>query len=149
MAGPAARHMAIAGAMTLVAIGQRCGRSLPSRPAAARRNRFCRSFIALRPCGCAPPRSAGLPVRSCRPPRRPRPWWLGREKRDDRRYRSGPSSPPFDTLPMATRAVFLLHRIDGLRYAEIGWRLGIGRARVMVHMARALYVLTWGPNGDE
>lgn len=53
-----------------------------------------------------------------------------------------------DMLPMATRAVFLLHRIDGLRYAEIGWRLGISRARVMCHMARAIYVMTWGPNGD-
>ena len=54
-----------------------------------------------------------------------------------------------DMLPIEQRAVFLLKRLDDLTYAEIGWRLGISRARVMVHMARALYVLTGGPSGDE
>lgn len=30
-----------------------------------------------------------------------------------------------DTLPMATRAVFLLLRFDALDYGQIAWRLGI------------------------
>lgn len=53
-----------------------------------------------------------------------------------------------DALPMAQRAVLLLHR-DGLSYRQIGFRLGISRARVMYHMTRAIYVVAFGPNGDE
>jgi len=53
-----------------------------------------------------------------------------------------------DMLPMVPRAVFLLHRIDGLDYAAIAWRLGIDARAVERHMARALYVLAFGPRGD-
>jgi len=40
---------------------------VPPRRAASRASRSSSSL--LRPFGCSPPRSAGLPVRSCRPPR--------------------------------------------------------------------------------
>ena len=40
---------------------------VPPRRAATRAS--LRSSTALRPCGCGPPRPAGLPVRSCRPSR--------------------------------------------------------------------------------
>lgn len=53
-----------------------------------------------------------------------------------------------DMLPMVPRAVFLLHRIDGLDYAAIAWRLGIDARAVERHMARALYVLAFGPRDD-
>jgi DNA-directed RNA polymerase specialized sigma24 family protein len=49
-----------------------------------------------------------------------------------------------DTLPMATRAVFLLLRFDDLDYGQIAWRLGIGIEEVERHVARAMLVLTWG-----
>lgn len=49
-----------------------------------------------------------------------------------------------DTLPMVTRAVFLLHRIDDLGYDEIAWRFGIGTEAVERQMARALYTIAWG-----
>ncbi|MGH6613390.1 RNA polymerase sigma factor [Sphingomonas sp.] len=53
------------------------------------------------------------------------------------------------TLPMVQRAVFLLHRIDDLSYGQIGFRLGISRARVAWHMTRAIYVMAFGSSGDE
>ncbi len=45
------------------------------------------------------------------------------------------------SLPSKTRAVFLLHRVDGLRYREIAAQLGITTATVEYHMARALLQL--------
>ena len=48
-----------------------------------------------------------------------------------------------DTLRPVTRAVFLLHRIDGLGYDEIAWRFGIGRTAVERHMAKAIYRIAW------
>ena len=53
-----------------------------------------------------------------------------------------------DMLPMLPRTVFLLHRIDGLDYAEIAWRLGLDVKAVERHMARAIYVLAFGPRSD-
>ncbi len=53
-----------------------------------------------------------------------------------------------DTLRPITRAVFLLHRIDDLDYAKIAWRFGIGVDAVERHMAKAIYVLAFGPKGD-
>ncbi|WP_164523392.1 sigma factor-like helix-turn-helix DNA-binding protein [Sphingomonas koreensis] len=50
----------------------------------------------------------------------------------------------FDTLPMATRAVFLLLRLDDLDYGQIAWRLGIGIEEIERYVARAMLVLTWG-----
>lgn len=41
-------------------------------------------------------------------------------------------------LPPRGREVFLLHKFDGLSYAEIADRLGIAKNTVMVHMARSL-----------
>lgn len=41
-------------------------------------------------------------------------------------------------LPARTRAIFLLHRVDGLGYAEIAERCGISVKRVERHIARAM-----------
>src|SRR5690606_19301955 len=41
-------------------------------------------------------------------------------------------------LPERRRAVFLLHRVDGLRYGEIAARLGISVSSVEKHMIKAL-----------
>ncbi len=41
-------------------------------------------------------------------------------------------------LPPRTREVLVLHRFDGLSYAEISDRLGIAKNTVMVHMVKAL-----------
>ena len=62
-------------AMRVGAIGQRCGRSLPSRPAAARCNRLRWSSTLFRPFGCSPPRPASLAVRSANTPER-QPCWM-------------------------------------------------------------------------
>lgn len=43
-----------------------------------------------------------------------------------------------DAMSPKTRAVFLLHRIEGISYREIGDRLGIGNRGVEYHMMRAL-----------
>lgn len=43
-----------------------------------------------------------------------------------------------DTLPTRAREVFLLHRVEELRYRDIAQRLGISVATVEYHMARAL-----------
>lgn len=42
------------------------------------------------------------------------------------------------TLPPRGREVFLLHKFDGLSYAEIAARLGIAKNTVIVHMVRSL-----------
>ncbi|MBB4633959.1 RNA polymerase sigma factor [Sphingosinicella soli] len=44
----------------------------------------------------------------------------------------------FDALPAQTRAVFALHRFDGLDYASIAVRLGISTAAVERHVALTL-----------
>jgi len=49
-----------------------------------------------------------------------------------------------DKLPALPRAVFLLHRLDDLDYAQIGFRLGIGIEAVERHFADAMYALTFG-----
>ncbi|GAU82082.1 RNA polymerase sigma factor [Bosea sp. BIWAKO-01] len=41
-------------------------------------------------------------------------------------------------LPPRSREVLLLHKFDGLSYAEIAQRLGISRNTVMVHLANAM-----------
>ncbi|WP_019831084.1 RNA polymerase sigma factor [Sphingomonas sp. PR090111-T3T-6A] len=41
-------------------------------------------------------------------------------------------------LPRLTRAVFLLHRLDGHSYAEIAWRCGISVDEVVLRMGEAL-----------
>lgn len=45
-------------------------------------------------------------------------------------------------LPERRRAVFVLHRFDGLRYGEIAKRLGISLSSVEKHMIKALAHLT-------
>ena len=42
------------------------------------------------------------------------------------------------TLPDRTRAIFILNRIDGHRYREIGLQLGISVSAVEKHMVRAI-----------
>lgn len=44
-------------------------------------------------------------------------------------------------LPAKTREAFLLHRVDGLGYKEIGERLGISIPTVQYHVARALMAI--------
>jgi RNA polymerase sigma-70 factor (ECF subfamily) len=43
-----------------------------------------------------------------------------------------------DELPLDCRTVFLLHGIEGLKYAEIADRLGISLSMVGKHLARAM-----------
>jgi RNA polymerase sigma-70 factor (ECF subfamily) len=42
------------------------------------------------------------------------------------------------SLPERTRTVFILHRLEGRRYREIGQQLGISVSAVEKHMARAV-----------
>jgi RNA polymerase sigma-70 factor (ECF subfamily) len=42
------------------------------------------------------------------------------------------------SLPERTRTVFILHRLEGRRYREIGLQLGISVSAVEKHMARAV-----------
>lgn len=43
-----------------------------------------------------------------------------------------------DALPPRSREVLLLHKYEGLSYAEVALRLGIARNTVMVHLANAM-----------
>lgn len=45
-------------------------------------------------------------------------------------------------LPERTRAIFILHRLEGRRYREIGEQLGISVSAVEKHMARAVLHLS-------
>jgi RNA polymerase sigma-70 factor (ECF subfamily) len=45
-------------------------------------------------------------------------------------------------LPERTRAIFILHRLEGRRYREIGEQLGISVSAVEKHMARAVHHLS-------
>ena len=54
-----------------------------------------------------------------------------------------------DTLPPRAREVFVMHRLQGLEYAQIAEKLGITRSTAMVHVARALAMLDRHLNGDE
>ena len=46
------------------------------------------------------------------------------------------------TLSPRTRAVFLMHRIDGMKYREIAAQLGITMSAVEKHVARAVVTLS-------
>lgn len=52
-----------------------------------------------------------------------------------------------ETLPLLTRAVFMLKRRDNLSYAEIGWRCGIAEDEVMNRMVDALCGLRRAKDG--
>lgn len=54
-----------------------------------------------------------------------------------------------DALPALPRTVFLLHHLDGLDRAAIGFRLGIGIEAVEQELARAMRALIWGNEGDD
>jgi RNA polymerase sigma-70 factor (ECF subfamily) len=45
-------------------------------------------------------------------------------------------------LPERTRSIFILHRLEGRRYREIGEQLGISVSAVEKHMARAVHHLS-------
>lgn len=47
-----------------------------------------------------------------------------------------------DALPEKTRAVFRLHKFEGLSYAEVAQREGMSRSSVEKHMMQALRVLS-------
>ena len=47
-----------------------------------------------------------------------------------------------DRLTPRTREVFLMHRLDGLKYRVIGERLGISQSAVEKHIAKAVLFLT-------
>lgn len=56
-----------------------------------------------------------------------------------------------DTLPPRARAVFLMARIDGLTFVEIGRRLGISPKTAFSHLTHALELLRArmaGPDGN-
>lgn len=42
------------------------------------------------------------------------------------------------SLPERTRVIFVLHRLEGMGYREIGGRLGISTSAIEKHMARAV-----------
>jgi RNA polymerase sigma-70 factor (ECF subfamily) len=45
-------------------------------------------------------------------------------------------------LTPRTREVFLMHRLDGLKYREVAERLGISQSAVEKHIAKAALFLT-------
>ena len=45
-------------------------------------------------------------------------------------------------LTPRTREIFLMHRLDGLKYGEVAERLGISRSAVEKHIAKAMLFLT-------
>jgi RNA polymerase sigma factor (sigma-70 family) len=47
-----------------------------------------------------------------------------------------------DKLPKKTREVFLMHRLEGLKYREIAARVGISQSAVEKHIAKAALFLT-------
>jgi RNA polymerase sigma-70 factor (ECF subfamily) len=47
-----------------------------------------------------------------------------------------------DKLPKRTRDVFLMHRLEGLKYREIAAHYGISQSAVEKHIARAMLFLT-------
>jgi RNA polymerase sigma-70 factor (ECF subfamily) len=47
-----------------------------------------------------------------------------------------------DQLPARTREIFLMYRLDGLKYGEIAHRIGISVSAVEKHIARAMSFLT-------
>ncbi len=49
-----------------------------------------------------------------------------------------------ETLPERTRAIFLLHRFDGLKYRAIAERLGLSVSAVEKHMAAAIKLVHAG-----
>jgi DNA-directed RNA polymerase specialized sigma24 family protein len=49
-----------------------------------------------------------------------------------------------DALPLAPRAVFLLHRVDDFDFVQIAWRFGLGVDAVEQHFADAIRRLTFG-----
>ena len=49
---------------------------------------------------------------------------------------------PGVAMRQRTRASFVMHRIDGLKYREIAERLGISQSAVEKHIARATVVLS-------
>jgi len=51
-------------------------------------------------------------------------------------------SEGIDRLPPRTREVFLLQRMDNLKYREIAEKLGISQSAVEKHMARAMTFLS-------
>lgn len=51
------------------------------------------------------------------------------------------------TLPERTRAIFILCRLEGLRYAEVATRFNISVSAVQKHMLRAIEALM--PAGEE
>ena len=53
-----------------------------------------------------------------------------------------------DSLPPRCREVFLLARIEGLNYPEIGDRLGISPKTVYSHLVKALALLKLAMDGD-
>jgi len=53
-----------------------------------------------------------------------------------------------DALPDKTRTAFVLHRVEGLGYKEIGERLGISVPTVQYHVARALMFIGKALDGE-
>ena len=51
-------------------------------------------------------------------------------------------------MDRVTRAVFLMHRIDGFGYPEIGERLGLSVDEVERHIASAMLRLARLPDGE-
>lgn len=47
-----------------------------------------------------------------------------------------------DRLPRRTRDIFLMHRLEGLKYREIAVHFGISQSAVEKHIARAMLFLT-------
>jgi RNA polymerase sigma factor (sigma-70 family) len=52
-----------------------------------------------------------------------------------------------DSLPLRTREVFLMHRVQGMKLREISAALGISQSAVEKHVARAVLFLTEWTDG--
>jgi DNA-directed RNA polymerase specialized sigma24 family protein len=49
-----------------------------------------------------------------------------------------------NALSLAPRTVFMLHRVDGLDFVQIAWRLGLSVDAVERHFADAMWQITFG-----